>query len=257
MRKNISDWLLPIAVFPLLIWGWKAWIAAFHVPPNLLPQPEALLERLIYYFAHGDMLRHVGVTLYEVFAGTLAGMVAGVVAGYCVAGSRLLERLVMPFILIVQTAPKISIAPLLILWFGLGIESKLALVVLVVFFPIMINEVAAIRSIDTTMLNLMTVLGASKWQRFIYLELPSSLSWLLSGAKVAVTQAVIGAVIGEMIGSKAGLGFLLMLGNETSDINLILASVIVLSLMGLALYLAVSLAERRLIFWREPNREIA
>ena len=161
----------------------------------------------------------------------------------------------MPFVLIVQTAPKISIAPLLILWFGLGIESKVALVVLVVFFPIMVNEVAAIRDIDADLHQLLSVLGATAWQRFAYLEFPASLSWLLSGMKVAVTQAVIGAVVGEMIGSKAGMGFLLMLGNETSDINLILASVIVLSLSGLLLYLLVAFAERRLVAWREPEAE--
>lgn len=255
MRSNLMNWLPAAAVFPLLIWGWKAYIAAFDVPPNLLPQPEAVLERLVFYFTRGDMLKHVSVTLHEVLMGTLIGAAAGVAAGYCVARSRLLERLVMPFVLIVQTAPKISIAPLLILWFGLGIESKVALVVLVVFFPVMVNEVAALRDVDADLHHLLSVLGATGWQRFVHLELPASLSWLLSGMKVAVTQAVIGAVVGEMIGSKAGLGFLLMLGNETSDINLILASVVVLSLMGLLLYLAVSFAERRLISWREPETE--
>lgn len=255
MRRALLNWLPPAAVFPLLIWGWKAYIAAFDVSPNLLPQPEDVLKHLVFHFTRGDMLRHVGVTLHEVFVGVLIGAAAGVAAGYWVARSHLLERLVMPFVLIVQTAPKISIAPLLILWFGLGIESKVALVVLVVFFPIMVNEVAAIRDIDANLHQLLSVLGATAWQRFAYLEFPASLSWLLSGMKVAVTQAVIGAVVGEMIGSKAGMGFLLMLGNETSDINLILASVIVLSLIGLLLYLLVAFAERRLVAWREPEAE--
>ena len=120
---------------------------------------------------------------------------------------------------------------------GLGIESKAALVILVVSFPIMINEVSAIRSIEDNVYNLMKVLKASKWQTFCKIEVPYSIEMMLSGIKLALTQAMTGAVIGEMIGAKAGLGYLLTLGSETYDIKMILNAVILLSVIGLALYL--------------------
>ncbi|MPN20039.1 Riboflavin transport system permease protein RibX [bioreactor metagenome] len=163
----------------------------------------------------------------------------------------------MPFVIILQTAPKISLAPLFILWMGLGIKSKLALVILVVMFPIMINQVLAIRTIDENAYNLMKILRAKKFQTFLYLELPYSFEMLLSGIKLAITQAVTGAVIGEMIGAKAGLGYLLTLGSETYDINMILSAVIVLSFIGLFLYLLSSGLEKKVLFWKEVDRSVA
>ncbi|MEW9097014.1 MAG: ABC transporter permease [Clostridiaceae bacterium] len=248
--------ILPIIMFPIIIIIWKLYIRLFNVPPYLLPQPEDLMKSTIDYLVNGDMISHINTTLKEVFVGVAIGIVIGLVLGYIVAKSKFIERFIMPFVLIIQTAPKISLAPLFILWFGLGLQSKIALVVLVVSFPIMINEVVAIRSIDTNVFNLMKVLNASRWQKFIYIELPYSMQAILSGIKVALTQAMVGAVIGEMIGAKSGLGYLLTLGNETYDINLVLSSIFILSLIGLILYLVAGLIEKRLLSWKEENIDI-
>lgn len=139
---------------------------------------------------------------------------------------------------------------------GLGIESKAALVILVVSFPIMINEVSAIRSIEDNVYNLMKVLKASKWQTFCKIEVPYSIEMMLSGIKLALTQAMTGAVIGEMIGAKAGLGYLLTLGSETYDIKMILNAVILLSVIGLALYLISELIEKRALYWKVIDKSV-
>ena len=139
---------------------------------------------------------------------------------------------------------------------GLGIESKAALVILVVSFPIMINEVSAIRSIEDNVYNLMKVLKASKWQIFCKIEVPYSIEMMLSGIKLALTQAMTGAVIGEMIGAKAGLGYLLTLGSETYDIKMILNAVILLSVIGLALYLISELIEKKALYWKVIDKSV-
>lgn len=250
-HKNI---ILPIAVFPILILIWDLAIRILDVPSYLMPRPGVLFESFIKLFQTANIWDHIKITLQEIFIGTGIGIVIGVTLGYIMAKIRIIEKLIMPFVIIVQTAPKISLAPLFILWMGLGMNSKIALVVLVVSFPIMINQVLAIRSIDNNVYDLMNILGASKIQRFIYVELPYSIEMMLSGIKVAVTQAMIGAVIGEMIGSKAGLGYLLILGSETYDINLILNSVLILSLIGLILYLVSEFMEKKILFWKEIEK---
>lgn len=255
-KANTRKIILPILTFPVFIALWKLYIYLTGVEPYLLPQPEAVLNKLIYYFTEGDMMAHLVVTLQEIFIGTFIGVIAGLMAGYILAKSRFVERIVMPFVLVVQTAPKISLAPLFILWFGLGLESKIALVILVVFFPIMVNEVMAIRSIDANMHNLMKILNATRFQELISVEIPYSLPSILAGIKVATTQAIVGAVIGEMIGAKAGLGYLLTLGNETYDILLVLCSIVVLSIIGLILYMAASLLEKKLLYWDDVGEEI-
>ena len=247
-RKTI----LPALFLPLFLIVWELYIRIFHVPNYLLPGPAELANSMVKLFVSGDVMKHIRVTMEEILVGTVIGLVLG----YIMAKIRFIERLIMPFVIIIQTAPKISLAPLFILWMGLGIESKAALVILVVSFPIMINEVSAIRSIEDNVYNLMKVLKASKWQTFCKIEVPYSIEMMLSGIKLALTQAMTGAVIGEMIGAKAGLGYLLTLGSETYDIKMILNAVILLSVIGLALYLISELIEKRALYWKVIDKSV-
>ena len=241
---------------PLFLIVWELYIRIFHVPNYLLPGPAELANSMVKLFVSGDVMKHIRVTMEEILVGTVIGIVIGLVLGYIMAKIRFIERLIMPFVIIIQTAPKISLAPLFILWMGLGIESKAALVILVVSFPIMINEVSAIRSIEDNVYNLMKVLKASKWQTFCKIEVPYSIEMMLSGIKLALTQAMTGAVIGEMIGAKAGLGYLLTLGSETYDIKMILNAVILLSVIGLALYLISELIEKKALYWKVIDKSV-
>jgi NitT/TauT family transport system permease protein len=248
--------ILPAAFFPIFLIVWQLYVTIFKVPSYLLPGPAELFQSMIKLFTTGGVMKHISVTMEEILVGTAIGIVIGLVLGYIMAKIRFIERLVMPFVIIVQTAPKISLAPLFILWMGLGIESKAALVILVVSFPIMINEVSAIRSIEVDVYNLMKILKASRLQVFFHIELPYSVEMLLSGIKLALTQAMTGAVIGEMIGAKAGLGYLLTLGSETYDIKMILNAVILLSVIGLALYLVSELIERKALYWKTVDKSV-
>ena len=244
--------ILPALFLPLFLIVWELYIRLFHVPNYLLPGPAELADSMVKLFVSGDIMKHIRVTMEEILMGT----VIGIVIGYIMAKIRFIERLIMPFVIIIQTAPKISLAPLFILWMGLGIESKAALVILVVSFPIMINEVSAIRSIEDNVYNLMKVLKASKWQTFCKIEVPYSIEMMLSGIKLALTQAMTGAVIGEMIGAKAGLGYLLTLGSETYDIKMILNAVILLSVIGLALYLISEFVEKKALYWKVIDKSV-
>ncbi|RVU55071.1 ABC transporter permease [Anaerosphaera multitolerans] len=251
--QKYKKFILPIAVLPIILLLWELSIKVFNIPSYLLPSPRALLGYIIKLFSSGTIIPHILITLKEIFLGTAIGIVLGLILGYIMAKIQLVERLIMPFVIILQTAPKISLAPLFILWLGLGIESKVVLVILVVMFPIMINQVLAIRTIDKNIYNLMKVLNATKLQIFFKIELPYSFEMLMSGIKLAITQAVTGAVIGEMIGAKAGLGYLLTLGSETYDISMILSSVIVLSFIGLFLYEMFNLLENKTLYWKEDS----
>ena len=241
-RKTI----LPALFLPLFLIVWELYIRIFHVPNYLLPGPAELANSMVKLFVSGDVVKHIRVTMEEILVGTVIGIVIGLVLGYIMAKIRFIERLIMPFVIIIQTAPKISLAPLFILWMGLGIESKAALVILVVSFPI----------IEDNVYNLMKVLKASKWQTFCKIEVPYSIEMMLSGIKLALTQAMTGAVIGEMIGAKAGLGYLLTLGSETYDIKMILNAVILLSVIGLALYLISELIEKKALYWKVIDKSV-
>lgn len=248
-RKSI----LVIGTLLIFLLLWQIYVTAFKVPPQILPAPLEFFGKFIGYLTMGGFGVHIGATLYEIFVGFIIGSAMGLVFGYFLAKSVVLERLFTPYIVLAQIAPKISIAPLFVLWFGLGATSKIALVILVVFFPIMVNTIIGIRSVENNMQDLLHILKANRWQRFWSVEIPYSLPSIMSGLKVSTTYAITGAVIGEMIGAKAGLGYLVILGNETFDINMILTAVILLSVIGLVLYLLSSYLEKKVLHWHESQ----
>lgn len=245
--------LLNLAALVAFIGAWKGFIVFGGVPPHLVPPPEAIVGAIIRYLAMGELQRHLMVTLEEIAYGTLIGVAAGLVLGYLVAKSAALERLLVPPLLVAQTAPKISLAPLLLLWFGLGLTPKVVLVALVAFFPVMVQTVRGIRSIGRELRYLLKLLRVNPLRALWEVEMPASLPYILLGLRVASTQVVVGAVVGELIGAKAGLGYLLTLGNETYDSTMVLTAVLVLSLVGLICYQGVVLLERRLLYWHESQ----
>lgn len=246
MNKKI---LRPTAltIFILLVWQFS--VQLLQVPNYIMPTPLELINYIFTQFTTGMIGKHILVTLYEVLVGTFYGIILGIVLGYIIAKSKVIDRLLTPIILILQIAPKISLAPLFLLWFGLGASSKIALVILVVSFPVMIAQSTVIKNIDQNYMDFMTVLNGNAFQRFIHIELPYSLTAVLGGIKVSVTQGMTGAVIGEMMGAQAGLGYLLVYGSEMYDIKIILSSVIILSILGLILYYLAEFIEKKIIFW--------
>lgn len=241
------------AIVSLLIFVAAWWLAvlAFDVPEYLVPSPPALASKFWFLATQAGLFGHVPVTLMEIVTGFVIGTVAGVALAVLFSRLPLMEIILDPVIIFVQTAPKIAIAPLLLLWLGLGATPKIVLVAIVTFFPVLSNMVSALRSIDPNLLALSRILHLGPWSRLWRIELPQALPLLFTGMKVGITLAVTAAVIGELMGARAGLGYLLSLGQETADIGLVLVAVILLSLLGFGLYLLIDRAERRMLRWHD------
>ena len=233
---------------------WEVLARAYALPAFILPLPGLVWQRFWQTLADGRLLFHTGITLGEVLAGLALGLATASVLGYLIAKSPGLERALTPYIVASQAVPIIAIAPLLIIWFGPGLRSKVLICALIVFFPILINTVVGLRSVEPELRDLLRSLRASRWQTFAKLELPAALPILLGGLKVGATLAVIGAVVGEFVGSDRGLGFLLLTSTGTLDGPLVWAALIVLIAMGVALFAIVSKIERLVIPWHVSVR---
>ncbi len=241
---------MPLITFllVLLLWQVIAWFGLF--PPSLIPPPAAVLEKFQAVILDGRLPRHLLVTLGEVLAGLALGVTIGVTLGYCIAHNSLLEDLLSPVIVTLQSTPVVAYAPLLVIWFGGGPTSKIITCVLIVFFPMLMNTVVGIRGVPKNLRDLMRTLHATRWQMFTQLEVPAALPVLLTGLKTAATLAVIGAVVGEFINASAGLGFLIVSARGTFDTPLVFVAVITLAALALSLYGIVSWIERRLTPWK-------
>ena len=242
--------LLILAAFLLL---WTAALALFSVPDYLVPSPYQLVEKTWFLVTRAGLLWHIPVTVIEIIAGYVIGVLIGIAAALVFYRAPVIEDILNPLIVFIQTAPKSAIAPLLLLWLGLDMTPKVVLVAIVTFFPVLATMLSALRSMPTMLDELARILHLSPLQRIWRLELPQALPLLFSGLKVAATLAVTAAVIGELMGARAGLGYLLSLGQETSDTQLVLVSVLILSLLGYLLYLAIQAAERRLLRWHSST----
>ncbi|ASO21990.1 NitT/TauT family transport system permease protein [Actinoalloteichus hoggarensis] len=240
----------PILVGALSLAGGVAlwWlIAAFSgVPDHMLPTPGALLTRTVSLWQTGGLAIHLLETLAEVLQGVVIGGVIGVLIAVLFVRVAWVERLLMPVIVVVQVTPKISIAPLIVLWLGLGIGSKITLIALVTFYPILITMVSRLRGMSESLHDLADVLDIGGARRLLTIELPYSLPAIAAGLRVGVLQAVTAAVIGEFIGATAGLGYLEKQAQDNDDVQVVMICLILLCLIGWLLYSLVGLLERRL-----------
>ena len=248
MRKRhtsrIGLALVSLAAF-LALWRSVVWLGDY--PPFILPPPRAVAERLGDLLADGSLWFHAGVTLREVLAGLGLGTLVATLLGYMLAHSPLAERLLAPYIVASQSVPTVAIAPLLVIWFGPDLLSKVLVCALIVFFPILVNTVVGVRSVGRELHALMRTLEASRWQTVWLLEVPAALPVFLGGLKVGATLAVIGAVVGEFVASDRGLGYLLKQGQQLYDTPLVFVGIAALVVLAQSLYGIVALAERGLL----------
>ena len=249
-RLNSSLWTAPVALLVFVaLWQGIVWLGDY--PSFILPSPLETASAFGRVLRDGVLWRHTLVTLSEVLSGLLLGVTLATALGYLLAKSKYLERLLAPYIVASQSAPIVAIAPLLIIWFGAGYLSKVLICTLIVFFPMLVNTIVGIRSVDENLHELMRSLKASRWQTFKLLEVPAALPVLLGGLKVSVTLSVIGAVVGEFVGAKQGLGFLINQARGLFNTPLVFVAIFTLVFIALALYGLVSLLETRLLRWRE------
>jgi len=234
----------------LLVFGWELLYRSAIYPPFLIPAPADVGVKLVGALADGTLGRHALATLQAVLPGLAVGGTVAVVLGYLIAKSQVMERLLTPYIVALQAVPIIAIAPLLVIWFGSGLTSKVIICALIVFFPMLINTIVGVRSVPAELRDLMRVLEATHWQTLRHLEVPAALPVLMGGLKVSATLAVIGAVVGEFVSARAGLGFLVNSSRNVYNTPLMIAAVLALAVLALALYGLVSLVERRLLAWQ-------
>ncbi len=243
-----------VATLLLVLGLWQLVTTQGWVRPFLVPAPAAVAAKFQEVLLDGRLWLHTHTTLTEVLLGLGIGVSIGVTVGYCIARSRLLEDLLSPIIVAFQSTPIVAYAPLLVIWFGSGPQSKIITCVLIVFFPMLMNTVVGMRGVPRDLHDLMRVSRATRWQTLTRLEIPAALPVLLTGLKTSATLAVIGAVVGEFIVANAGLGFLINLARSQYDTPLVFVAVITLALMAGTLYAAVSLLERRLLAWQKRGR---
>ena len=245
---NRAAWLSVIGAFVAFALAWKAIVIIGGLPPYILPPPETVGERFITAWADGTMAPHLWVTLVEVVLGLLVGASLALVVGYALARSALIERLLSPYLVAAQAIPILALAPLLVLWFGPGLVSKVVICALIVFFPVAVATMVGIRSVDSRLLELGRSLRATPRQVLLTLEIPAALPSILGGLRVGVTLAVVGAVVGEWAGASQGLAVLINLARGSLfDIPLMFATLVMIAIVGIALYLVVVILERRLV----------
>jgi ABC-type nitrate/sulfonate/bicarbonate transport system permease component len=249
---RIQSWIIPLFVLIGLVALWEFWVQIGDVPKWQLPAPSAIAKELVVSWAL--LSRHAFVTLQEVVIGFFVALISGVLLAFGIAYSKALERIVYPIIISSQTIPIIAIAPLLLIWLGYGIEPKVIVVALISFYPIAVNTIDGLKSTDSNIANMMRTLGATRWQIFTKLQIPTSLPYMFSGIKVGISISVIGAVIGEWVGASAGLGYLITYSQPLFLTSRVFAAIFVLSVMGISLFLLANLAERLTLPWYYAER---
>jgi len=247
---RLAEFLVAAAAIVL---AWHAYVSVFDVPAFMLPAPRAVGDAIVALAVSGQLWRSLSYTLGNVAAGFAIGAAAGTAVGLLLARRPRLDAALSGPILFLQTAPKIALAPLFVIWFGLGATSKILLIVSLVFFPAMIGMLTGIHGVDRRLLDLSRLLGLSAWQRFRRIELPASLPALFVGLRVGAVQAVVGAILGEWMAGREGLGHLMTFASATYRTPMLFAAVILTASLGMLVYAAVDGAERRLLAWRDDR----
>jgi NitT/TauT family transport system permease protein len=247
IRYDLLSIPIVLAAF-ILLWGglveWRGY------PAFILPGPMQVLNKAVTMIANGMLWKHAQVTLIEISLGLLIGLSLALVLGYLLGKNRTLDRLLSPYIVASQTIPIVAVAPLLVIWFGSGLTSKVLICALIVFFPTLVSTMVGIRNVDPDLHDLMRSLRASRLQIFTKLELPAALPVLFGGLKLSVILSVVGAVVGEFVGADVGLGFLVNLGRGVLDTPMIFVAVFTLVIIAQFLYLIVSLIEAYCLRWQ-------
>jgi len=240
--------LLPPLTFVAMVGLWWAAVELFKIPSYLLPGPKAVFARLVT--DSGLLWTHSQVTLTEILLGFGITIVTAIPLGLLIALSPLSKQLVYPPIMLMQLVPKIAVAPLFLVWLGFGIESKVLLTVLLTFFPLLIASISGFQILDDRLLYLTKSMGATSWQTFRYLRFPAALPVIFSGVKTSATIAATAAIVAEFVGANKGLGYVLLRGTSTMDIELVFAVLVVLTLIGVAINYIVEFCEWAMTPWQ-------
>ncbi len=241
-------------VLAIVLAVWEGAVRWFDLPPYFIPAPSRIVAALASDLSTPLFYTHIWTTFEAVMAGFVIGSLTGLVIGGLIAQFRTVEEIVYPYVVALQTLPKVAVAPLLIVWVGFGLESKILVAAMIALFPVLVNTVTGLKSVEQDKLDLMTALAATRWQTFRMVSLPSALPVIFAGLEIALVFAIIGAIVGEFVGAKAGLGYLIQFRNFQLDVPGIFSALVVLSVMGVVLNWAIKALGRKLIFWQRVDQ---
>jgi len=248
-REALTQRLL-VVLFGVFIFAiWEIGCRSFHVSELLLPAPSRIIGALIDGFRTGLFTAALQATLLEVFLGFVVAAVAAFLCGMVISQVRIVEVVLYPYIVALQTLPKVAIAPFILIWVGFGVESKVVIAAMVAFFPMLVNTIVGLKSTPPEKIELMRSLSASRTKIFWYIQLPEALPYIFAGLNIGIVMSVLGAIVGEFIGAKAGLGYLLLQMNYSMDVIGMFAVLLVLGLMGIILNTIMQFARRKIVFW--------
>jgi NitT/TauT family transport system permease protein len=235
----------------LLVWEFVP--AIFNVSKLLLPPPSSIVRSLWLIYDRGLLIENFLITLAEALLGFAIGSVTAIFFAFAVTRSLIIERTLMPYLVGLQALPKVALAPLIVVWVGIGIESKILIAAIISFFPVLINAIVGFSTVEAEKIDLMRSLVASRWQQFRIVIFPNSLPFIFAGLNVAIVLSITGALVGEFIGADRGLGNLLLQLNFNMDISGMFAVLVVLALLGIVLYALVRFLHVRFVFWAKPD----
>jgi NitT/TauT family transport system permease protein len=255
--KGLRDSVLRVLLLVASLAVWEGAVRGLRVPPFILPAPSQVAQALYRGAVSGIYLQHLWITLAETLLGFALGSAVAFVIGTALAASERTEYFLYPYIVMFQSIPKVALAPLVVVWFGLGLLSKVISAALIAFFPLLVNTIVGLRSADEDRVDLMRSLAASELQIFWMLRLPSALPFIMAGLEVAMVFALVGAIVGEFVGAEAGLGMLIQSRNFSMDVAGEFAVLLILAVMGLALNAILVAVRRRVLFWDTSQKTLA
>jgi len=253
VRRRPHVWLSPLVFAGLIALWWSA-TDVFGVPAYVLPAPEAVLGSLVAGLAKGPFdpsgfWLHTGITVWEAILGFVLGSVLGAGLGFALSHWRLLGQVSYPYIVAFQALPKVALAPLMVVWFGFGLEGKVFITAVIAFFPVLVNVIAGYQAVEPERLELARACRASEWATLSKIIVPSCLPFLFAGLSSASVLAILGAIVGEFVGARAGLGMLLMQYNQSLELAPLFAVIVILGVIGCLMNYIVTLFERRYCYW--------
>lgn len=251
IKRRLEEIGFPILFFVGILATWEIFVLILAIPEYLLPKPTKIISEIILNF--NSLLRHTIITMIEVIFGFLIGNVLGFLGAVIFAHSKTMEKGLYPYAIALKTTPILAIAPLLVLWFGTGMISKIVAAAVVCFFPILVNTVKGLKNIDDEYLDLLRSFSASKYQIFAKLRLPNSLPYIFSALKISTGLAVVGAIVGEFVGAKEGIGFVILISTYHLETATMFAAIIMSALGGILFFYLISLIERKIIFWQKTK----
>jgi NitT/TauT family transport system permease protein len=254
VRERPQIVLSPIA-FLVVVGGWELSVRLFHIQKIVLPPPSMVAVSLYNSLQSAVFLHSIWVTMYETLLGFAVGATLGLCLGIVISQFKILESTLYPYVVAFQTLPKVSIAPIIVIWFGYGLTSKVVITATMSFFPLLANTLAGLGSTRQEDRELLTAFTASRWQLFWMLKMPTALPYIFVGLDLAIILSVIGAIVGEFVGAYEGLGYLIMQRIFQMDVSGMFAIFIVLSVLGTAMHFIVQAIQRRVVFWTQPESE--